>query len=257
MMGKLQQLAARRQAILSALDETEELSVVELSRRLDVSEVTIRQDLEVLQQQNLLLRTRGGAVKVNTLPELSFEYRQQQQAEQKARIGQAAAQLVRPGDALVIDASTTSQAMIPFLKNIPDLTVLTNSLKVSMSLLRMPQINVMMPGGSLRRDAISLIGHHNTGFFDGLNVRVGFFGARGITVDQGLTDINLQEAQMKRKFVEMCQTVVAVMDGSKWGQIAVVTFANLDEVQCIITDHSAPKDLVETVRARGVEVNLV
>ncbi len=256
-MSKLQQLMARRQAILSALDEAEQISVMELSRQLEVSEVTIRQDLQVLQQQNLLLRTRGGAAKVNTLPELSFEFRQMQQAEEKARIGQAAAQLVRPGDALVIDASTTSQAMIPFLKNIPDLTIITNSLKVSMSLLRMPQIHVMMPGGSLRRDAISLIGHHDTGFFKGLNVRLGFFGARGITIEQGLTDINLQEAQMKRKFVEMCQTVVGVVDGSKWGQIAVVTFANLDEVQCIITNDGAPANLVEAVRQRGVDVNLV
>ncbi len=256
-MGKLPQLAIRRQAILDALEEAEQLSVVELSRQLDVSEVTIRQDLQALQQQNLLLRTHGGAKKVNTIPELSFEYRQQQQAEQKARIGQAAAELVHPGDALVIDASTTSQAIIPFLKNIPDLTVITNSLKVSMSLLRMPQIQVMMPGGSLRRDAISLIGHHDTGFFEGLNVRLGFFGARGITVEQGLTDINLQEAQMKRKFVEMCQTVVALIDGSKWGQIAVVTFASLDELQCVITDDRAPLELVEVVRKRDVDVRLV
>ncbi len=256
-MSKLQQLAVRRQAILNALDRAEELSVVELSRQLAVSEVTIRQDLQVLQQQNLLLRTRGGAMKVNTLPELSFEYRQQQQAEQKARIGQAAAQLVRPGDALVIDASTTSQAMIPFLKNIPDLTIITNSLKVGMNLLRMPQIQVMMPGGSLRRDAISLIGHHDTELFKGLNVRLGFFGARGITLEQGFTDINLQEAQMKRKFVEMCQTVVGVVDGSKWGQIAVITFAPLDEVQCIITDDSAPEKLVDAVRMRGVDVRQV
>lgn len=247
----------RRQAILDVLDEAEQVSVEELSRQLNVSEVTIRQDLQVLQQQNLLLRTRGGAIKVNDLPELSFEIRQQQHAEQKARIGRMAAQLVRPGDALVIDASTTALALIPHLKNIPDLTVITNSLKVGIGLLRMAHIHVMMPGGSLRRDAISLIGQPESEYFKGLNVRLGFFGARGITTEHGLTDINLDEAQMKRKMVEMSQTVVGIVDGSKWGQIGVVTFANLEEVHCVITDDSAPMNLVNAVRERGVAVTVV
>jgi len=244
----------RRQAILTALDQAGSLSVGELSKQFNVSEVTVRQDLQALYEQNLLVRTRGGAVTIQALPELSFDVRMQQRSDEKARIGKAAAQMIRPGDSVVMDASTTVLAMLPFIKNIPELTIITNSLKVGINLLRMPQIQVIMPGGILRRDAISLVSPPENEFFKGLHVRIGFFGARGITLEQGLTEIDLEEARTKRRLAEICQNVTAVLDGSKWGQMAVVTFAELSAVQCVITGSSAPVDLVETVRKHGVDV---
>ncbi len=256
-MGKGHHLAGRRQAILTAVEKAGEISVETLSQQFGVSEVTIRQDLQALNEQNLLLRTRGGAVTINALPELSFGIRQQQQARQKALIGRAAAARVRPGDAIVIDASTTAQTMIPYLKQIPELTVITNSIKVAMALLRMPQITVIMPGGTLRRDAVSLVGSPANAFFPGLNARLGFFGARGITLEQGLTDVNLEEARTKHQLVQMCQQVVGILDATKWGKFAVVTFAALDEVHAIITDDGAPCPLVDAVRQHGVDVELV
>lgn len=256
-MGKEHHLAERRQAILSAIEKVGQLSVEDLRMQFGVSEVTIRQDLQALHEQNLLLRTRGGAVAISILPELSFEVRQQQRSEKKMRIGRAAAQLIHPGDSVIIDASTTSQAIIPFIKHIPELTIITNSLKAGLSLIRLPDVHVLMLGGSLRRDAVSLVQQPDNAFFPNLNVRIGFFGARGITLDQGLTDVNLEEAQTKCRMAQLCQEVVAVLDGSKWGQMAVVTFAALDKVQRIITDHSAPADLIEAVRRRGIPVVVV
>ena len=256
-MGRVRLHDARRQAIIHALEQAGELSVGELSEQFHVSEVTIRQDLQALAEQSLLIRTRGGARLATAHPELPFEVRQRQQAEQKARIGRAAAQMVQPGDSLVIDASTTALAMVPFLKPLPELTVLTNSLNVAVGLLRVPQAHVIMPGGSLRRDAVSLVGQQSSEFFYGLNARIGFFGARGFTLEQGLTDINLEEARTKRRMVEMCQVVVGILDGSKWKQTSVVTFAGIKDVNCIVTDESAPAELVQQVRSRGVEVIVV
>lgn len=256
-MRKEYHLAMRRQAILNTLDKAGEVSVAELSEQFHVSEVTIRQDLQALSRQNLLLRTRGGAITPAAQAELSFEVREQQQAEKKARIARAAAKLVQPGDSIAIDASTTAQALIPLLRGVPELTIITNSLRAAINLLRAPQIHVIVPGGSLRRDSVSLVSLREDEFFKGLNARVGFFGARGITPEQGLTDINLEEAHTKHKMVEICQRVVGVLDGSKWGQMAVVTFASLNEVDCIITDDSAPVDLVSIVKSRGVDVTVV
>ena len=256
-MGKEHHLAQRRQKIMTALEEAGQLSVVELSAQFSVSEVTIRQDLQALSEQGLLLRTRGGALSTNAMPEFSFDVRQQQQSAEKVRIGQAAAGLINHGDAIILDASTTAQAIIPFLKSISELTVITNSLKTAMSLLDAPQIQVIVPGGQLRRESISLVGHPHNDVFDSLNVQLGFFGARGLTLEEGLTDVNLNEVAMKRAMVGRCRQVVGLLDSGKWGRVAAATFAPINQVDTVISDNKAPWELVGQIRQRGLEVILV
>ena len=256
-MGKEHRLAERRQAILSALEEAGQLSVARLSDRFDVSEVTIRQDLQALSQQGLLQRTRGGAMSINSLPELSFDLRQQQYAAQKARIGQAAAGLVHYGDIVFLDASTTAQAIIPHLKQLPELTIITNSLKVAMNLLDSSQIQVILPGGSLRRTSISLVDQPYCDLVEDINIQLGFFGARGLTIGEGLSDVNLSEVKMKRTMAEHCHRVVGLIDARKWGKVAASTFAHLDRIDTIISDTAAPADLVARVRQHNIEVILV
>ncbi len=256
-MGKEHRLAERRQAILAALEEAGQLSVDDLSSRFDVSEVTIRQDLQALSERGLLLRTRGGAYSSNTLPELSFELRQQQYAAQKARIGQAAAGLVHFGDTVFLDASTTVQTIIPHLKRLAELTIITNSLKVAINLLDSPHIHVILPGGSLRRTSISLVEQPHCDLIEDLNIQLGFFGARGLTIVEGLSDVHLGEVKMKRAMVERCQRVVGLIDARKWGKVAASTFAYLHQIDTIISDTAAPASLVEQVRQQQVEVILV
>jgi DeoR/GlpR family transcriptional regulator of sugar metabolism len=256
-VGKEHRLAERRQAIVGLLQEAGQLSVTDLSTRFGVSQVTIRGDLQALSEQGLLLRTRGGALATAVLPELSFDIRQQQYANRKARIGKAAAALVTSGDTIAVDASTTAQAIIPHLAHLSELTIITNSLRGAISLLRSPQVHVIIPGGSLRRESISLVGEAGCDYIRHIHVSIGFFGARGITPEEGLTDVNLEEVRTKLAFVERCQRVVATVDARKWGQVATATFASLSQVDTVITDDSAPTDLVEAVRRLGVEVMLV
>lgn len=256
-MGKPHRLTERRQAIISALEEAGQLSVAELSERFDVSDVTIRADLQALSEQGLVLRIRGGAMATTALPELSYDVRQQLNAAQKARIGQMAATFVRPGDTIVIDASTTAQAIAPFLQHLNELTVITNSLKVALALLAFPQINVLMPGLTLRRESISLVGSIEDSAIAHIHIRIGFFGARGFSVNEGMTDVNLDEVRTKRDLVLRCKQVVGVIDARKWGKVATATFASLDEMDMIISDTDAPQSMVEEVRERGVEVILV
>ncbi|HEY83604.1 MAG TPA: DeoR/GlpR transcriptional regulator [Chloroflexi bacterium] len=256
-MGKVHQLAQRRQQILSALGEAGQLSVSKLSAAFDVSEVTIRQDLQALSDQGLLLRTRGGATSTSALPELSFDLRQQQYAAQKARIGQSAAKLVHYGDTIFLDASTTVQTIIPHIKKLSELTVVTNSLRVAFNLLDAPQIYVILPGGSLRRTSISLVGQLQSASIEDINIQIGFFGARGVTANEGLTDVNREEVVMKRAMIKYCKRVIGLADTRKWGKAAAYTFAQLDKIESIFTDTSAPEDLVEEVRQRNVDVVLV
>ncbi len=256
-MGKEHRLAERRQSIITALASAGQLSVIELSERFGVSEVTIRQDLQALSDQGMLLRTRGGALSIDAMPEFSFDVRQQQQAARKMRIGQAAAKLVNAGDTIILDASTTAQATIPFLKKLPELTIITNSLRVAMSLLDAPQIQVFLPGGGLRRESISLVGRPQTQLFQEMHVQIGFFGARGLTAEEGLTDVNLNEVAMKRAMVERCRRVVGVVDTRKWGNVATATFADLNQVDTIISDMDAPDALIDPIRQYPIDLILV
>lgn len=253
----MHRLAERRQAILHALEEQGQLSVADLRVRFGVSEVTIRGDLRALSEQGLLQRTRGGTLAINALPEFSFGVRQQQQAQVKAAIGCAAARRVSPGDTIALDASTTALAMLPWLRRLPELTVVTNSLKVAMGLLNASHIHVLMPGGSLRRESISLTGPGQEAILGQLHINAFFTGARGITVDAGLTDVSLDEVRAKAAFIARAQRVVALIDARKWGQVATATFATLDQVHTVITDKAAPAALVGVVGAAGVEVELV
>jgi DeoR/GlpR family transcriptional regulator of sugar metabolism len=256
-LGKEHRLAQRRQKILTAVEQAGQLSVLELSAHFDVSEVTIRQDLQALSAQGQLLRTRGGALSTNSMPEFSFEVRQQQNSAEKVRIGQAAANLVNHGDTIILDASTTAQAIIPFLKDIVELTVITNSLKTALSLLDAPQTQVLLPGGSLRRESLSLVGQPHDDVLERLNVQVGFLGARGLTLEEGMTDVNLNEVEMKQAMAERCRRVVGVLDSSKWGRVAAATFAPIEQIDMLISDVKAPTVLVEQLRQQQVEVILV
>jgi len=255
-LGKEHRLPERRQQILEAVQDAGQLSVAELSTHFDVSEVTIRQDLQALSEQGFLLRTRGGALSVNTMPEFSFDVRQHQYAAQKAKIGQAAANLVGHGDTVFLDASTTVHAIIPYLKNYSELTVITNSLKAAVSFLDAPQIQVILPGGSLRRESISLVDPTSDDFLKDINIQIGFFGARGVTVEEGMTDVNQNEVTMKRAMVERCRRVVGALDARKWGKIAAYTFASIEQIDTLITDSDPADELVRHIQQQ-VEVIFV
>jgi DeoR family transcriptional regulator of aga operon/DeoR family fructose operon transcriptional repressor len=253
-VGKEHRLTERRQAIVTALEEAGQLSVVDLSKRFDVSEVTIRADLQALSDQGLILRVRGGAMPTTVLPDLSYEVRQQLNAAQKTIIGKRAASMVQDGDTIILDASTTAQAIAPHLKNISELTVITNGLKMATALVAFPNIHVVLVGGSLRREGLSLVGPIDCGIIKDIHIRIGFFGARGFTIDEGLTDVNVDEVMTKREMVARCRQVVGVIDANKWGRIATSTFANLDQINTLITDADAPQAAIDDVRQRGVEV---
>lgn len=256
-MGKAHRLVERRQQIVEALGKISHLSVQELSARFDVSEVTIRQDLQALSEQGFLLRTRGGALSIHKMPEFSFDVRQQQYATQKRLIGKASAEFVKYGDTIFLDASTTVHAIIPYLKEYRELTVLTNSLRTAMAFLDSPHIQVILRGGYLRRESISVVGFDFENRLSEINIQTGFFGARGFSIDKGLTDVNLDEVGVKRKMVKACQQVVCTVDSRKWGKVAAYTFAGLDQIHRVITDKAAPEDFVSQIRGHQVDVILV
>jgi DeoR family transcriptional regulator of aga operon/DeoR family fructose operon transcriptional repressor len=249
--------AERQQQILAHLDRNGRARVSELSRMFGVSEVTIRTDLQSLATQDLIVRTHGGAVLAPRLPELSLILRRQRQVAEKERIGSAAAELVADGEAIYLDASSTALALAQQLRKHRDLTVLTHSLTVAQSLLDAPGVTVVMTGGTLQRETVSLMGVEGLSVLHRYNLKTGFFGAHGLSFPEGLTDVSAGEAEVKRHVVGICRQVVALIDATKWGRVGPASFARPEDLHIIVTDTKAPIGLVSQARALGARVILV
>jgi DeoR/GlpR family transcriptional regulator of sugar metabolism len=248
----------RRQEIVQRVNRNRRVSVAELSRQFGVSEVTIRSDLQALAERNLVVRTHGGAVPAAPdLYHLSLAFRRRRQVQEKSRIGEAGAALVMDGDAIFLDSSSTALAIAAHLKNHRHLTIITNSLAVAQEMLDAPRVMVVLVGGMLRRDTASLIGTDGLEMLRKYHIPKGFFGAHGISLIEGLTDVSADEAEVKRPMVAMCRVSVAVLDATKWGQVGLASFAGLEQISTVISDVHAPPDLVDQVRSSGTEVILV
>jgi DeoR/GlpR family transcriptional regulator of sugar metabolism len=248
----------RRQEILKRVGQQGRVSVTELSQQFGVSEVTVRSDLQALAERSLIVRTHGGAVLANPshlVPSLAM--RRLQQPVEKDRIGAAAAALVRDGDAIILDSSSTTLAIAQRLKNHHDLTLITNSLAIAQEMLDAPGVTLVMPGGTVRRETASLVGPDGVAFLRKYNIQRGFFGAHGLSVAEGLTDVSAPEAELKRPLVVLCRQVIAVLDATKWGRVGLASFASLSQVHQVITDAHAPAELVRQVCDLGIDVKLV
>jgi DeoR/GlpR family transcriptional regulator of sugar metabolism len=253
--------AGRRRRILGLVHERGEVQVAQLSALFSVSEVTIRSDLGSLARRGLVLRTHGGGLMPDRAPlELTFAMREVSNVELKQRIGVAAARLIVDGESIVLDASTTALQVARALRaqrGLRDVTVITNGVHTAMELLEAPGISTILTGGQVRATAVSLTGVLAAELLAKVHASVGFFGARGLTVDQGLTDVNMQEVEMKAAMASRCARVVAVVDHTKLGQVGLATFAPLTSLGCVITNFEAERGIVADLRAAGVDVQLV
>lgn len=248
-------VAERRQEILVRVNRGGRAAVADLSQEFGVSEVTIRADLQALAEGGLILRTHGGAIQASAgLQYLSLGLRRQQQVLEKAHIGAAAAALIADGDAILLDSSSTALAIAQNLKTRRYLTVITNGLVIAQELLDATGVNVVVIGGTLRRDTASLVGTAGLEMVRRFNIQKGFFGAHGITLAEGLTDVSADEADVKRPLVAMCREVIAVLDATKWDRAGLASFADLSQIHTLITDAHAPVEMVAAIRAAGVQV---
>lgn len=251
----------RQQYIARVVEEHGRVWVTDLATHFGVSGVTIRKDLLTLEAEGRVVRTHGGAISpLANRPELAFEIRERLQADEKALIGAAVAERVHDSESVVFDASTTALAAARQLKlhgGWTSLTVITNGLRVASELAGFPGIRVLMLGGWLRWEALSLVGPLGDGVFSRINVQTAFVGAAGLALESGLSDATEEEAQIKRSMVQAAREVIAIVDHSKWGRAAFATFCQLESISGVISDGAAPPEMVDALRARRIDVQLV
>ena len=251
----------RQEHIVRIVEEHGRARVSDLAARFGVSGVTIRKDLVILEADRRLLRAHGGAIAIDrNRSELSFDIRERLQADEKLRIGAAGAALVHEGESIVLDASTTALSVARHLKargSWSQLTVITNGLRIASELAGHPGITVLMLGGRVRWEALSVVGQLGDGLFSRINVQKAFLGAAGFTPESGLADATDEEAQIKRSMVAAAREVIAIVDHTKWERAAFATFCPTDQIGIVLTDETAPPVMVRALTGRGVEVRLI
>lgn len=251
----------RQEQIAQIVVDAGRVRVSDLAAQFGVSPVTIRKDLVVLESEARLIRTHGGAIapRGTNRPEPAFEVRERLQRDEKRRIGAAAARLVVDGDSIAFDASTTALYVVRHLmeRSWHQLTIVTNSIRIALELAGHPGITVLMLGGRVRAEALSVVGPLGDAVFRRVNVQKAFLGAVGVTLDSGLSDAMEEEAQIKRSMVSAASEVYALVDHTKFGRASAATFCKVDQLTGILTDERAPDHLIAALRDLGVSVTLV
>jgi DeoR/GlpR family transcriptional regulator of sugar metabolism len=252
----------RRSKIIIELGRAQSLKVNDLSHRLGVSEVSIRRDLQILEDTGLLKRVYGGAV---AIPDQkvgeALSTRWYQNLEKKERIGRAAAAMIQRGDHLIIDSGTTPLQVVrhiaPELLASGNLTVITASLPVGREVGSHPGVHLILLGGVYLPTYDLVIGPQTIDNLKNLHADKLFLGTDGLTFTQGITTANVLEAEVDRAMVNASSEVIVVSDSSKIGVIGLVTIMPLTKIHKLVTDSDAPQDFVAELREQGVEVILV
>ena len=249
--------ALRRQRIIDDLHEHDEVSVVGLSRQLGVSDVTIRKDLQQLEDQGYLTRVRGGAVfSGRGQLELRFAARQQLCLEEKRRIALRAVEYVRPGSTIFLDGSSTVFQMTRLLHDMHGLTVVTNGLYAALELSFAVDVTTIVVGGILRKQSSSLVDLLTPEMLRRLHVDAAFLSCRGLTVEHGMMESDLREAQIKRSMGQAAEQVIALVDHSKAGEKFLASSLLLEEVDHLISDSELPGEVNAAIAKAGVALEL-
>lgn len=245
-------LARQRQAlILDRVRQVGAVRVADLVRELHVSDMTVRRDLEILQEQGFLERVHGGATALSRLTsyEPAFATKSALQRAEKAAIAAEAAALVEPGMAIAISAGTTTYALAGRVADIPGVTVVTNSLRVAEVLNRSGRHDqtVILTGG-VRTPSEALVGPFAIAQLRSVHLDIAFMGVHGMDARAGFTCPNLQEADTDRAMIEAGRRLVVVADRTKWGVIGIASIARLDQADVLVTDASLDPDALAIVR---------
>jgi DeoR family transcriptional regulator, aga operon transcriptional repressor len=247
--------------MLAEIKDREFVRVGELSRRFGVSEVTVRGDLDALAARGTVHRVRGGAIP-RQIPrqEPAFEESVSSFAAEKVAIAQTAAALLEDGETVLVDVGTTAAATaraIAARTELCDVVVFTNGLKTALELEpASPRITVVVLGGTLRPRQHSLVDPLATIILEQIAVKTVLLGCNGVDQQGGVTNINLPEAEVKKRMLAVAARKIVLADGSKLGRVEVARLCDIGDIDMVITGRSADESVVEALRDRGCDVRV-
>lgn len=248
----------RRQRLISILKEQPGLRVPEVAELLGVSEGTIRNDLNSLAGSGQVMRVRGGGVLLNEWQSRSpiFATRLMVHRNAKQVIARQAAALVQDNDSIILDSSTSSYHLAVNLKEHRDLTVITNGIESARELAKNSSNTVILLGGVLRVDGTAINVPLAEQALAEYHIKTAFLSCSGFTLESGLTEVDIYEAQTKRKFIASSGSIVALIDSSKFGRADLTSFARLDQITRLFTDINLTPAWVKKLKMAGVPFTL-
>ena len=244
----------RRQSLIDMLRKQTGLGVSELAIALDVSEGTVRNDLNALEVQGLLTRVHGGAVlhQQEKFHNNSFFRRQQQNASAKLAIAREAAALVGDDDSILLDASSTAFYFAQALSRHQRLRVITNGFKAAQELAQNTSNTVFLIGGIVDNQSSSVTGLLSEHIIEELHIHKAFLSCSGFSLERGMTEVHLAEAQLKRKVIDSSQELFALVDSSKFGMEDLTSFARPERISRLFTDQNLSTEWSERLKHAGI-----
>ena len=245
----------RRDKILELLKEDGSAKVIDLAKLFKVTEVTIRQDLEKLESDGLVLREHGGAFLKNVADQVrTVSLANQENMGKKERIARKCMEYIESGDTIILDSGSTTTEIAKKLKGMKHLTVITNALNIALLLGAQPGIEVIVTGGEFKPPTLSLTGQKAADFFKGLNVQKLFLATAGISLKSGLTYPSISDLVVKKAMIDAAETTYLVADSTKIGKSAFASLGALSLIDFIITDPGIEDKHKQLFREHEIEL---
>lgn len=248
----------RRQKILALLQKEGRVLVGNLSKTFGVSQITIRKDLDSLQERGLVQRSHGGALppSLRALFDPTLQEKQHLHAAEKQRIAAAALKMVEDGFCIMLDSGTTTATIAQGLKRFSSLTVITNAINIAADL-SATNFQVILTGGTLRKNSSSLVGPIAEEVMAEMHADILFLGVDGFDLEIGLTTPNLLESRVNRAMIQSSEKVVAVCDSTKFSRRSLSRIAPVTSIHHLITDEGIPAKVLDALREQNIEVTVV
>lgn len=245
----------RRNAILARLNSEGKVIVADLSREFDVTEETIRRDLEKLDNEGLAKKTYGGAVLNQDLnTDIPFNVRRGTNVELKQRVAEILATQIHDGDYLMLDASSTAIQVAKAIKNRKNITLITNSVEILLEMSDKEGWNILSTGGTLKKGSLALVGTSAERMIREFHVDMAICSAKGIDIARGVTDSNEKDTEIKRAIFASANRKVLAIDSTKFDKISFVRVCDIQEIDTIVTDRQPSERWMEYLKDRRVEV---
>ena len=248
-------LEERQSQIYKLVNEYRRITVQELSKYFKISAVTIRNDLNALEEAGKIIRTHGGAIAVEeSVVESSHISKYSKNEDVKRKLGKSASEIVLDGEVIFIDGGTTCSSMYPFLASKNDLTVITPSIETAYWLTKTSSINIYIIGGQVRRESLSTYSQDPVTAISKWNISKAFISAYSFTPEDGIMDVQPVDGDERLPIIKKARHTIALIDSSKWGKISMITVFKTSEVDTIITDSQAPESMSEELNSAGIKI---
>lgn len=245
----------RKKRIIEYIADNKPVRVISLSEEFDVTKETVRRDLEKLEQEGVLLRTYGGAVPVEEEhDDEPFSVRSRENIEGKKGMGQAISDLIEDGEVIIMDSSTTSLEIAKTIGRSKNVTMITNSMGLSMEMVKYDKVQIISAGGTLRKKSLSFIGPNAKKTIKNYYADKVVLSCKGICKKRGIMDSNEMEAEIKKSMMEAASTVILAVDQSKFNKCSSIRFADLSKVDIIVTDKEPPEEWLRYLEDNKIQL---